>query len=595
MRKTKIVCTIGPASEDLETIKAMVLAGMNVARLNFSHGDHAEHGRRINAIRQAVKATGRPLAILLDTKGPEIRLGTFTAGGVQLEAGQEFTLTTCPVAGTEQLVSVSHTGLPADVAPGSSILLDDGLVELIVEQVDKTDVVCRVVNSGVIGDRKGVNLPGAVVSLPAMSAKDKEDIVYGIRAGVDFIAASFIRSAGDVLCIRRLLEEYASDIEIIAKIENQQGLDNLDSILRVADGLMVARGDLGVEIPPEEVPLAQKRMITLCNQLGKPVITATQMLDSMIRNPRPTRAEASDVANAIFDGTDAIMLSGETASGRYPVEAVTTMARLAERTERAVDWDLLLARQQSPSLSVTDAISSACRQTAVRLGAAAILTSTQSGYTARMVSKYKPKMPIIAVTTRPAVLRKLLLYWGIEPILGRETDDTDEIIYEAITAAMGEKLIGNGDLVVITAGVPVGVPGTTNLLKVHVVGDVVVRGTGIGRDPVVGHVRVIRTVKDVSKLRFGDIMVIVSLAPEMVEHLQGVEGIIAEEGGLTSAAAIVGLDQGIPVIVGAEGATSLLEDGQIISLDFERGLVYRGQANLAGSSPKDSDESFFHP
>lgn len=582
MRKTKIVCTIGPASEDPEIIKAMVLAGMNVARLNFSHGSHEEHGQRIGAIRRAAKEAGRPVAILLDTKGPEIRLGTFAEGSIQLEAGQTFTLTTREVVGNNELVSVSHTGLTKDVCPGRSILLDDGLIELIIEEVRDTDVVCRVVNSGQVGNRKGVNLPGANVSLPAMSEKDREDIIFGIREEVDFIAASFIRSPSDVLAIRRLLEEHNSGIEIIAKIENQQGLDNLDSILRVVDGLMVARGDLGVEIPPEEVPLAQKLMIAQCNKLGKPVITATQMLDSMMRNPRPTRAEASDVANAIFDGTDAIMLSGETASGNYPVESVKTMARLAERTELAVDWDLVLARQQKASLSVTDAISSACRQTAVRLQAAAILTSTQSGHTARMVSKYRPGMPIVAVTPNPAVLRKLLLTWGVEPILGRETDDTDEIIYEAITAALEAGLIANGDLVVITAGVPVGVPGTTNLLKVHVVGDVVVRGTGIGRNPVVGVARKVRNIKDAAKLKFGDILVVVGLAPELVEHLQGVEGIIAEEGGLTSSAAIIGLELGIPVIVGAEGATSLLEDGQVVSLDVERGLVYRGQAMLAG-------------
>ncbi len=582
MRKTKIVCTIGPASESPEIIRAMVLAGMNVARLNFSHGSHEEHRLRIEAVRRAAAETGRPVAILLDTKGPEIRLGTFAQGTVQLQAGQKFTLTTQEVAGNEEMVSVSHVGLPGDVGPGHPILLDDGLIELVVERVAGTEVVCRVKNGGEISDRKGVNLPGANVSLPAMGPRDREDILFGVREGVDFIAASFIRSVGDVLCIRRLLEEEESGIELIAKIENKQGLDNLDSILRVVDGLMVARGDLGVEIPPEEVPLAQKHMIAQCNRLGKPVITATQMLDSMIRNPRPTRAEASDVANAIFDGTDAIMLSGETASGRYPVEAVATMARLAERTELAVDWDMLISRQQAQSKSVTDAISSACRQTAVRLGAAAILTSTQSGHTARMVSKYRPRMPIIAVTPSPVVMRKLLLTWGVEPILGRETDDTDEVIYEAITAALGNGLIGNGDLVVITAGLPVGVPGTTNLLKVHVVGDVVVRGTGLGRHPVVGVARIVRTAKDVAKLKFGDIMVVVGMAPEMVEHLQGVEGIVAEEGGLTSAAAIIGLELGIPVIVGAEGATALLEDGQVVSLDVERGLIYRGQANLAG-------------
>lgn len=582
MRKTKIVCTIGPASESPDMIKKMVLAGMNVARLNFSHGNREEHGRRIDVIRKASDETGVPVAILLDTKGPEIRLGTFANGSVHLEAGQKFTLTIKDVVGNEQIVSVTHAGLPQDVTSGHSILLDDGLIELKVEEVTETDVICRVINGGAVGDRKGINLPGTLVSLPAMSPKDREDIFFGIQMGVDFIAASFIRSAGDVLAIRRLLEEHDSKIEIIAKIENKQGLDNLDSILKVVDGLMVARGDLGVEIPTEEVPLAQKHMIAQCNKLGKPVITATQMLDSMIRNPRPTRAEASDVANAIFDGTDAIMLSGETASGSYPVESVATMARLAERTELAVEWDQFVFRQQRESQSVTDAISNACRQTAVRLGAAAILTSTQSGHTARMVSKYRPGMPIIAVTPTPAVQRKLLLTWGVEPILGRETDDTDEMIYESITSALDAKLIRNGDMVVITAGVPVGVPGTTNLLKVHVVGDVVVKGTGIGHDPVVGITRIVRTAKDVTKLKFGDIIVVLAMDPELVPHLQGVEGIIAEEGGLTSAAAIIGLELCIPVIVGAEGATSLLEDGQTVSLDVERGLVYRGQANLAG-------------
>lgn len=576
MRKTKIVCTIGPASESPEIVKAMVLAGMNVARLNLSHGNRQEHSRRIEAIRWASAETDRPVAILMDTRGPEIRLGTFAGGGTTLEAGQPFTLTTKTVLGNQEMVTVGYSGLPGDVAPGQAILLDDGLILLTVESVTETDVLCRVDNGGVIGDHKSINLPGATLALPALGAADRADIIFGIQEGVDFFAASFIRSPGDVLCIRRLLEEHDSKAEIIAKIENRQGLDNLEAILHVADGLMVARGDLGVEIPPEEVPLAQKQMIALGNKMGKPVITATQMLDSMMRNPRPTRAEASDVANAIFDGTDAIMLSGETASGRYPVEAVATMARLAERTEKAVDWDIFLARQETDSLSVTNAISNACRQTAVRLGARAILTSTQSGHTARMVSKNRPQMPIIAVTPNSVVLRKLLLTWGVEPILGRETDDTDEMIYEAITSALSKDLISNGDLVVITAGVPVGLPGTTNLLKVHLVGQVVVRGTGIGHNPVVGVARVVHAVKDLAKLRFGDILVVSALAPEMKERLQGVEGIIAEEGGLTSAAAVTGLEESIPVIVGADGATALLEDGQIVSLDVERGLVYRG-------------------
>lgn len=584
MRKTKIVCTIGPASEDLETLKKMLQAGMNVARLNFSHGSHEEHGRRIKTIRQASKETGLPVAILLDTRGPEIRIKTFAQDKVELRAGQQFTLTTREVQGSEEIVSVTYAGLPGDVQPGRRILIDDGLIELEVAELTDTDVLCYVINGGSLSNRKSINLPGSKVRLPALGPQDRDDIIFGIQEGLDFIAASFVRSAGDVLAIRRLLEEHDSDIHIIAKIENHQGLEHLDSILKVVDGIMVARGDLGVEIPPEEVPLAQKDMIRRCNQLGKPVITATQMLDSMIRNPRPTRAEASDVANAIFDGTDAIMLSGETAAGKYPVESVATMARLAERTELALECDQFLTRHEtSKPQSVTDAISYASRQTARRLGAAAILTSTQSGHTARMVSKYRSGVPVIAVTPNPAVLRKLLLTWGVAPLLGRKTENTDEMIYEAITTALTQGLISNGDLVVITAGVPVGVPGTTNLLKVHVVGDVVVRGTGIGHKPAVGPVRIVRTAKDVTKLKFGDILVTIGLDKEMVSSLNGVEAIIAEEGGLTSPAAIIGLELGIPVIVGADGATSLLEDGQVVSLDTGRGLVYRGQANVAGN------------
>lgn len=583
MRKTKIVCTIGPASEDLETLKKMLIAGMNVARLNFSHGNHEEHGQRITTIRQASAETGLPVAILLDTRGPEIRLRTLAEGSAQLQEGQRFTLTTRDVVGDSSSVSVTHAGLPRDVEVGRRILIDDGLVELKVLEITSTDVICEVINGGTISNRKGINLPGSNVSLPPLSQQDRDDILFGIQQDVDFIAASFIRNASDVIEIRRLLEEHDSDIHIIAKIENQQGVDNLDAILKVVDGLMVARGDLGVEIPPEEVPLAQKHMITRCNQWGKPVITATQMLDSMIRNPRPTRAEASDVANAIFDGTDAIMLSGETAAGRFPVESVETMARLANRTEKALSCDRFLERQLEVGMqSVTDSISYASRQTARQLGAAAILTSTQSGHTARMVSKYRPGVPVIAITPTPKVLRKMLLTWGVVPLLGRKTESTDEMIYEAINTTLAKGHINNGDLVVITAGVPVGVPGTTNLLKVHVVGDVVVRGTGIGQKPAVGQVKVARNAKEAASIRPGSILVTTGLDRDMMPYIQGITGIIAEEGGLTSHAAIVGLELGIPVIVGAESATSLLADGQVVSLDVERGLVYRGQANIAG-------------
>ncbi len=415
MRKTKIVCTIGPSSESLENTKKLIKAGMNVARLNFSHGDFEEHGNRIKNIRQANAELGTSVAVLLDTKGPEIRLGKLKEEPIELNQGETITLTTEEILGDRNRVPITYNNLPNDVTVGSTILIDDGLIGLTVEEVKGTEIVCRIVNSGPIKSKKGVNVPGVKISLPGITEKDANDIVFGIEQGVDFIAASFVRKASDVLEIRELLERHnAGHIQIISKIENQEGVDNLDEILEVSDGLMVARGDLGVEIPAEEVPLVQKNMIKKGNRVGKPVITATQMLDSMQRNPRPTRAEASDVANAIFDGTDAIMLSGETAAGRYPTESVQTMARIAERAEAALEYREIFTKQaNAQQTSVTEAISQAVANSALDLGAKAIITSTKSGFTARMVSKYKPKAPIIAVTTDEKVLRRLSLIWGV--------------------------------------------------------------------------------------------------------------------------------------------------------------------------------------
>lgn len=582
MRRTKIVCTIGPASESPEQLRKLILAGMNVARLNFSHGDYEEHGARIATIREVASELNNNVAILLDTKGPEIRIKKFTEGKIQLNEGDIFTLTTNDVMGDETKVAITYEGLPGDVKTGDRILVDDGLIELKVLEVSNADIKCRVLNGGPLSDRKGVNVPGVSVSLPAMSEKDLNDIEFGIKQGVDFIAASFIRKASDVLAIRRILEEHNSDIHIISKIENQEGVDNLEEILKVSDGLMVARGDLGVEIPVEEVPLAQKLMIESCNRAGKPVITATQMLDSMMRNPRPTRAEASDVANAIFDGTDAIMLSGETAAGKYPEESVKTMAQIAERAEQAVRYEEILGKKTfSPKASITDSISSATCSTAQNLGASAIITSTQSGFTAKMVSKYRPKCPIIAVTPDERVVRKLVLTWGVFPVLGNQTDNTDDMIQEAIMTSLEAKYIKDGDLVIITAGVPVGMAGTTNLLKVHVVGDVVVKGTGIGNNPVHGAVIVAKTAKDLAnKKGSGDILVTISTDRDLVPNLEGVRAIVAEEGGLTSPTAIIGLSKGIPVIVGASGAASMLKDGEEVTVDPQRGLVYRGHAKV---------------
>lgn len=468
MRKTKIVCTIGPASESLENTKKLIMAGMNVARLNFSHGDFEEHGARIQTIRQASQELGKSVAILLDTKGPEIRTGKLSVEPIELVQDEFITLTTEEILGDKDRISVTYADLPQDVEVGSTILVDDGLIGLTVVDIQGTEINCRIVNGGTIKSKKGVNVPGVAISLPGITEKDANDIVFGIGQHIDFIAASFVRKASDVLEIRTLLEKHnATHIQIISKIENQQGVDNLDEILEVSDGLMVARGDLGVEIPAEDVPLVQKMMIEKCNRVGKPVITATQMLDSMQRNPRPTRAEASDVANAIFDGTDAIMLSGETAAGKYPVESVLTMARIAEKAESALAYDEIFKKQSHAQQStVTEAISQAVASSAMDLNAKAIITSTETGYTARMVSKYRPKSPIIAVTTIDQTLRRLALAWGVTPVKGEVASSTDEMFARAMKGGVDSGLVKEGDLVVITAGVPLGCSGSTNLIKI---------------------------------------------------------------------------------------------------------------------------------
>lgn len=468
MRKTKIVCTIGPSSESLENTKKLIMAGMNVARLNFSHGDFEEHGNRIKNIRQACEELDKTVAILLDTKGPEIRTGKLEVEPIELVQDEYITLTTEEILGDKNRLSITYKELPQDVQVGSTILIDDGLIGLTVVEIQGTEIRCRIVNGGTIKSKKGVNVPGVAISLPGITEKDANDIIFGIEQGIDFIAASFVRKASDVLEIRELLKKHNGEhIQIISKIENQQGVDNLDEILEVSDGLMVARGDLGVEIPAEEVPLVQKRMIEKCNLAGKPVITATQMLDSMQRNPRPTRAEASDVANAIFDGTDAIMLSGETAAGKYPVESVLTMSRIAEKAESALNYrELFLKQRIAQETSVTEAISQSVAISALDLNAKAIISSTESGQTARMVSKYRPQAPIVAVTTQERTLRRLALTWGVTPVKGEQASSTDEMFDYALQGGVKSGLVKEGDLVVITAGVPLGRSGSTNLLKV---------------------------------------------------------------------------------------------------------------------------------
>ncbi|RKD75745.1 MULTISPECIES: pyruvate kinase [Sinobaca] len=583
MRKTKIVCTIGPASEDPVILEKLMKAGMNVARLNFSHGDFAEHQARIDNLREVSARLEKNVAILLDTKGPEIRTHTMAGGAINLEKGQDLIVSAEEVEGTTEKISVTYAGLSDDLEPGKKILLDDGLIELEVLEIQGKDLRTRVLNNGELKNKKGVNLPNVSVNLPGITDKDAADIEFGIKQGVDFIAASFVRRASDVLEIRELLEKHgAEDIQIVPKIENQEGIDNIDSILEVSDGLMVARGDLGVEIPPEDVPLAQKELIKKCNTLAKPVITATQMLDSMQRNPRPTRAEASDVANAIFDGTDAIMLSGETAAGDYPVESVQTMSNIARKTETALKYKNILSQRTKESrVSITNSISQAVSHTAFNLNAAAILSATESGNTARIVSKYRPESPIIAVSSNPGVVRKLALVWGVKAIHGAAAKTTDEMLDITVTEALKSGRVEHGDLVVITAGVPVGESGTTNIMKVHVIGEVAAKGQGIGRKTASGKVVIAKNAEEAKqKMVPGAILITYGTDKDMMPAFEQASSVITEEGGLTSHAAVVGLTLGIPVIVGVDQATDLFEDGEEITVDGARGDIYRGHASV---------------
>ena len=540
---------------------------------------------RIINIREAAQKTGSNIGILLDTKGPEIRTDDMENGSIELEAGSTVSISMEEVLGTVEKFSVTYSGLIDDVHNGSNILLDDGLIALEVIEIirEKNEIVTKVLNSGTLSNKKGVNVPGVSVNMPGMTDKDVQDIKFGIEQGVDFIAASFVRRASDVLEIRQLLEENGgSQLNIISKIENQEGVDNIDEILEVSDGVMVARGDLGVEIPTEVVPLVQKQLIKKCNEAGKPVITATQMLDSMQRNPRPTRAEASDVANAIFDGSDAIMLSGETAAGSYPVQAVQTMYDIAITTEAALNpKDVLSNLSKNSDLNMAEAICQSAAHTAINLDVNAIVTPTESGHTPRMISKYRPKAPIVAVTSNEAVLRRLSLVWGVYPQLGQKVTSTDEMLEHAVAESLNTTLAKRGDLFIIIGGVPVGEPGTTNMMKVHVVGDVLIKGQGVGRKSAYGKAVIVKNAREANeKIKEGSVMVAIGTDKEMVPALEKCSALITEEGGLTSHAAIVGLSLGIPVIVGIENATTLIKDGQELTVDATRGIIYNGHASV---------------
>lgn len=584
MQKTKMVFTIGPASDNEEVLAELIKIGMNASRHNFSHGTHEEHKIRMEMVRSISKKYNKEVAIILDTKGPEIRTGNFEGGKLELKEGNKFTIY-CgeEVLGDETKCSISYDKLWEDVKPGNIILIDDGLVGLEVESTEENKIHCIVKNSGMVGNHKGVNVPGVCTALPSLTERDKGDLKFGCEMNVDMVAASFIRRGSDVLAIRKILEENGGrDIQIFSKIENHQGVENIDEIIKLSDGIMVARGDMGVEIPIEQVPLVQKMIIEKCNKAGKAVITATQMLDSMIRNPRPTRAEASDIANAIFDGTDAIMLSGETASGKYPVEAAATMSRIAQATESQLDYQAILnKRKELHVLNVANAISVATCTAALELNASAIITATQSGYTARMVSKYRPSCPIIAVTPSVSVARKLSLNFGVFPILTNQVESTDELIDASVDISVKSGYVKSGDLVVIAAGIPVSLSGTTNMLKVHVIGDILVQGRGAGNIPGFGNVKVVKNPREaVEVAEKGDILVVRDSDIEYISVLDRISGIITEKGGLTSHLAIQCITNEVPIITGAGGATEILKNGAYITMDVKRGIVYNGKVNI---------------
>ena len=585
MRKTKIICTLGPSTDKDGVLRELVANGMNVARFNFSHGSYEEHKGRLDNLKAIRAELGKPVAALLDTKGPEIRLKEFKNGVEMLEAGQTFTLTTREVEGTKEICSITYKDLPQDVHEGGTIMLDDGLIKLRITNVTDTDITCEVLNSGKIKNKKGVNVPGVHLSMPYLSQRDRDDIIFGVQQGFDFIAASFVRTAQDVYDIRNLLNEYDSNIRIIAKIENREGVNNIDSILAAADAVMVARGDLGVEIDFTELPGIQKSVIDRSFSFGKPIVTATQMLDSMMVNPRPTRAEISDVANAIYDGTSAIMLSGETAAGAYPVEALKTMSAIAERTENEVHYrDNRLVDAGNGQISVSDATAHAACLTAKDVNASAIVTVSESGNTARLLSKYRPAQPIIACVMNEQVQRQLAISWGITPLMMALAHSTDELIEMSTSLAKENGYLHDGELAVVTAGVPVGVSGTTNMIKIHMIGNCLATGVGIGPEGsaltnATGKACVCHNLDELrAKFKPGMVLVVPSTSNEMLSYVRDAAAIVVEEPGLNSHAAIAGKALLKPTIVGAAGATSHIRDGLMVAVDCAHGSVQRLQA-----------------
>ena len=584
MKKTKIVSTLGPASNDLDTIVKLIEAGANVFRFNFSHGDHEEHLGRLNLVHEAEKKTGKTVGILLDTKGAEIRTTVQKDGKIEYHIGDEVRISMDDsIEGTKEKIAVTYPGLYDDVHEGGHVLFDDGLIDMQIEKKDDAnrELVCKVLNEGVLGSRKGVNAPGVSINLPGITEKDSSDIRFGLDHEINYIAASFVRKPQDILDIRELLEEkHMEHVQIFPKIESQEGIDNFDEILKVSDGLMIARGDMGVEIPPENVPLVQKSLIKKCNAVGKPVITATQMLDSMIENPRPTRAEASDVANAVFDGTDATMLSGESANGDYPVEAVATMARIDVKAENALRQYKNFSINDFDKTDVTEAIGRAAAEAVENLGIKTIVAATESGYTAKMISKYRPDADILAVTFDDRTRRGLMVNWGVYPVVAEKPATTDEMFKLATEEAKKAGLAKEGDLILIVAGVPVGEKGTTNIMKIQLVGSALVKGQGVGEETVIGKAVIAKSADEANKkAEEGCVLVTKTTDKDYLPAIEKASALVVENGGLTSHAAVVGISMGIPVVVGAENATDAIKEGETVTVDSRRGSIYRGASS----------------
>lgn len=584
MKKTKIVSTLGPASTDTDTIVKLIEAGANIFRFNFSHGDHEEHLDRLNKVHEAEKITGKTVGIMLDTKGAEIRTTVQANGKSEYKIGDKVRITMDDsLDTTHDKIAVTYKNLYDDVHVGGHVLFDDGLLDMKIDEKDEAnrELITTVQNAGVLGSRKGVNAPGVSINLPGITEKDSSDIRFGLDHEINYIAASFVRKPQDVLDIRELLEEkHMEHVQIFPKIESQEGIDNADEILKVCDGLMVARGDMGVEIPAENVPLVQKSLIKKCNALGMPVITATQMLDSMQENPRPTRAEASDVANAVFDGTDATMLSGESANGLYPVESVAMMAKIDEKAENTLAENGTLQLNRFDKTSVTETIGIAIARAAKNLNIKTIVAATESGYTAKMISKYRPNADILAITFDERTQRGLMVNWGVQPIVAEKPETTDDMFDLAASKAVELGFAKEGDLILITAGVPVGERGTTNIMKIQLIGSKLADGQGVGDETVIGKAVIATSAQEaIDKAVEGGVLVTKTTDKDYLPAIEKSSALVVENGGLTSHAAVVGISMGIPVIVGVKDATSVIADGQLITVDSRRGLVYRGASN----------------